>query len=107
MKPQLNVELYRTEGDTDYIGVSLRIRTDEGQEYVADDAVVTLHIDTGEEITPVINGIPRGDSKGVFLFPTDSIVSLVGVFNIEIQVDDGEAVYTIAAGTLTCFPQIA
>lgn len=93
MKPQKGPELRRTQNDTDRISLLCKIVTDAGSTVVSDAHTVTLHVRTSP--ATVITGTPKGDASGTFLFDPATIKHLVGKFDCEVQVDDGDYVQTI------------
>lgn len=106
MRASEDRRLYRTFGDTDAWGMRLRT-TEDGLTFqvVPDSATVTMHIATNP--VTIIAGVPRGDSKGWFTFPTATLNVEVDNVTFEVQVIDAGVEYTIARGLIEESPQIA
>lgn len=107
MEASENITLHRTCGDTDSIVLVLRTLTSNGLLPVPDAAAVEMHVKEGNTVHDV-PGVAKGNGSGTFLFNPASILSLVGSFHYEIEVQEGpDLVYTIARGMLVCAAELA
>jgi hypothetical protein len=105
MKAAENVDLYRTAGDTDELSVICTYEDDAGTIIVADDATVEMHVQSSDVIT--IAGTAKGDASGTYLFEPTDILDLVGHYKYEVQIDDGDDIFTVARGKIVAKPEIA
>lgn len=98
MESKNNYIIKRTQNDTDPIGVRLGIIDESGKQNVADDSIVELHLAKNPVIS--ITGVAKGDSSGIFYFPTVDLTGIVGTYNFEIEVNDLLSIYTIGKGKI-------
>lgn len=107
MKPQKGPDIERTQNDTDKISLTCKIVTDSDTILVADNDTVTLHV-KGPDSVVVIEGEPKGDNSGTFLFDPANIKAWPnGKYDYEVQVDDGTYIQTIGYGRIAQRSEIA
>lgn len=101
MKPQRNVIIERTDGNTDPLLIRLRrnVSDVDSPVNVGDSATVSMDID-GPSGTVTIAGVANGNSSGIFAFAVATIPAGQHVLKFDIDVTENSNVATYGAGKI-------
>lgn len=102
MKPQQDIKLYKTDGDTDPFSLILSYKDGGSVCFVGSPQTATMYVDKTSSVIS-ISGIEQ--TNGRFLFPSSG-VNGNGIYNFEVKMNDGTYTYTLGEGTITVYDSL-